>query len=190
MTHSSQPNSTPPKARRITADNSGPGEEDGIWAKGHEKRFASTPPSSETGEATGMSPEVRAIWERGLANEEKYGCEVNAARVIGFSKPATPTTDEAIAREAAEEICDIEGICIGGNYSDPTARAVKPEYIAAIILRALQRARQGTEKGWEDTRRLDWLNAHWWCGDKQLPSPMISVRAAIDAARSTKEGGK
>jgi hypothetical protein len=34
---------------------------------------------------------------------------------------------------AAEDICEIENICIGGDYSDPTARAVKPAQIVAIL---------------------------------------------------------
>lgn len=47
----------------------------------------------------------------------------------------TAPLDEKKVEECAQEICDIENICIGGDYSDMTAKAVQPDKIVAIIRR-------------------------------------------------------
>lgn len=79
--------------------------------------------------------------------------------------------------EAAHDICDIENICIGGDYSDSTARAVQPDKIATIIRKHAPSspAVEGMNKNWHPLACIT-MTPH----DSQSPATLQS--AAENAA--------
>lgn len=69
----------------------------------------------------------------------------------------SPVEASEAAKAAALDICDIENICIGGDYNDPTARAVQPNKVAAIITRHFQPVLEenAEQKRWLKAAKLD-----------------------------------
>jgi hypothetical protein len=90
----------------------------------------------------------------------------------------SPVVASEAAKAAAGDICDIENICIGGDYTDPTARAVQPDKIAAIITRHFQPVLEENERLRE--------NEKYYCGSVAArDGDIIALR--VDLATLNKE---